>query len=114
MTRRGLTALSLAGLFGAATAWALHQQTSYVIASLACASNGRGLWLASGIAALVLLIAAFASWRMPHGRLAAESGDDVLRPRKLLTIISLLAALLFLFAIFLQVGAMFFLPACAG
>jgi hypothetical protein len=115
MKTRTLTALSGLGLFAAATAWAVHQQADYVFASLACNHGVVLMSCATALALIILAAAASAAIRVPRSGEAAErEPDDVLRPRKFLASMSLLAVLLFLFAVFLQASATLFLPSCTG
>ena len=108
--------LAGAGLFAGAAAWSLHQQSDYIIASWVCGGAGAKLWLAGAVALILLLGGAWLSWHALRS-LAADSdamNTDPLRPRHFLAMVSVLAAVLFLFAIFLQAGAALFLPGCIG
>jgi len=114
MTRRA-PAFRFAGaaLFAGAAAWALQQQVGYVAASWLC-GNDLGFVLALSVAALALLLGGgWLSWRVlvPH---PAPDQSDLWRPRHFLALVSLLAALLFLFTILMQAAAAFFLPGCVG
>lgn len=115
MRIRTLTALSALGLFVAAAAWALHQQIDYVFASLACRNGIPMMWVVTVLVILLVAAASAVAMRLPRDDTAGEPDpSDILRPRKFLNSISLLALLLFLFAIFLQAAATLFLPSCAG
>jgi hypothetical protein len=111
MKTRTLTALSSAGLFVAAAAWSLHQQADYILASLACANGNLTMSVVTALALLAMAGAGIATW-MVIRRDAARGEGEVQRPRRFLISVSLLALLLFLFAIFLQASAPLFLPSC--
>lgn len=115
MKTRTLTALSGAGLFAAAVAWALHQQVDYVFASLACKHGAAMMWCVTALA-LVLLAAgaAAALCALRSGEASDPETGEILRPRKFLASVSMLAVLLFSFAVFLQASATLFLPSCVG
>jgi hypothetical protein len=113
MRTRTLTALSAIGLFLAAGSWALHQQIDYMLASMACSGGKASMWVATLVAGIVLAVAAVTTLRLPRWRPGSQSGsDEIARPRQFLAAISLLAVLLFLFALFLQASATLFLPVC--
>jgi hypothetical protein len=104
-----------AGLFMGAGAWALHQQTSYIIASWRCGTAAGNLWIVSAAALFVLAASIWLSWGALRALVIDSSPNTVFRrPRRFLAVVGLLAALLFLFAIFLQASAALFLPGCAA
>jgi ABC-type nickel/cobalt efflux system permease component RcnA len=104
-----------AGLFAGAAAWAMHQQAGYIIAAWACGTATRNLWLVGAAALILLTMGAWLSWRALQS-LAIDHANNIdsLRPRTFLALIGLMAAPLFLFAVFLQAGAPLFLPGCIG
>jgi hypothetical protein len=107
--------LAGAGLFLGAGAWALHQQTSYIIASWLCGTAAGSLWIVSAAALLLLAVSIWLSWSALRAVVIDSSPSTVFRrPRHFLAVVGLLAALLFLFAVFLQASAALFLPGCAG
>ncbi len=101
-----------AGLFAGAFAWALHQQTGYILASMVCSKSSYAIWAVSALGVSLLLCGALISWRAMRQK---EDGpaDNVVRPRKFIASVGLMACLLFLFAILLQASALLFLPSCA-
>jgi hypothetical protein len=102
-----------AGLFAGAAAWAMHQQGGYIIAAWACGTATRNLWLVGAAALILLTVGAWLSWRaLQSSAIDHANNTDSLRPRTFLALIGLLAALLFLFAVFLQASATLFLPGC--
>jgi hypothetical protein len=110
-----LTALSALGLFVASASWALHQQIEYIFASLVCSHGKPLMWSVTVFLLALLAAAAVITLRLPRWEATAEHDpDDISRPRRFLASMSLLAVLLFLFAIFLQASAMLFLPNCVG
>ena len=105
--------VAAAGLFTGAAAWALQQQASYVLASIACASGQTALW-GVGALALLLLAAGFALSLFAYWRLRKDPRQDDGRPSRFLAQVGIMAAALFLFAIVLQIAAFFFLPVCVS
>jgi hypothetical protein len=112
MNRR-IASLAGAGLFAGVVAWALLQQAGIVMASWACQSAARGIWLSGAAALIVLLLGALASALALRAAPDDASGHAP-RPRHFLAIVALMGAALFLFAIALQVAAPLFLPGCIG
>jgi hypothetical protein len=116
--KAGASTISLAGaaLFAGAVAWTLQQQGAYVAVSWICGpAASRPVWLFTAAALATLAIGTWASWHTWRRSPAIGSEtSDVLRPRRFLGLVSLGAALLFLFAILLQAGAALFLPGCLG
>ncbi len=109
--------LAGAALFAGAAAWTLQQQAGYVAASWICGPAAKlPVWLLTLAAVGLLLAGGWLSWQALRPLLGdirvAES--DVWRPRRFLSLVALMAALLFLFAIILQAGAAIFLPGCIG
>jgi hypothetical protein len=117
MTGRAST-LSIAGaaLFASAAAWALQQQGGYIVVSWVCGpAASRPVWLLTAVALMLLAVGTWLSWRAMLFLAAGDNeASDLLRPRRLLALIGLMAALLFLFTILLQAVAAFFLPGCVG
>jgi hypothetical protein len=109
---RWAPSLAGAGLFAAAAAWALHQQAGVISASWNCANSAAMIWTSGGVAGLVLFVGAILSAVALRAIDNNPSGDG--RPRRLIALVGLMAAALFLFAIALQVCAAVFLPGCAG
>lgn len=117
--RERAVAFHLAGaaLFAGAAAWALQQQGGYVAASWACSSGAtRPIWILTALAAALLAVGGWFSWKVlrnvPRNGGALQS--DLWRPRHFLSLVALMAALLFLFTILLQAAAALFLPGCIG
>jgi len=109
--------LSGAALFAGAAAWTLQQQGGYVAASWMCGNLGKpAVWLFTLVALLVLVAGTWLSWRSLRPLLHDSRTDesDIWRPRRFLSLVSLLVALLFLFAVLMQAAAAFFLPGCVG
>ena len=118
MTDRA-TGIHMAGaaLFAGAAAWTLQQQGGYVAASWLCGNAGKpAVWLFTLAALLLLAAGAWLSWGalrpLLYDSRTAES--DIWRPRRFLSLVALLVALLFLFAVLMQAAAAFFLPGCVG
>jgi cytochrome b subunit of formate dehydrogenase len=109
--------LAGAGLFAGATAWALHQQTEYVIAAMVCNSGAiLPMWTISAAALLILVTGAILSW-LAIRSFAAEKqieAHDRFRARRFLASVAMMGALLFLFALVLQIAAVLYLPVCTG
>lgn len=101
-----------AGLFAGAFAWALHQQSGYVLASMVCSRRSFTIWAVSALAVVLLVCGALVSWRALRQNMGAED-VQLARPRRFMASIGLMACLLFLFAILLQASALLFLPSCA-
>jgi hypothetical protein len=112
MNRR-VASLAGAGLFAGVAAWGVHQEAGIVMASWACQSAARGIWLSGAAALIVLLLGALLSGLAWRAAPDDESGHAA-RPRHFLAIVALMGAALFLFAIGLQVAAPLFLPGCIG
>ena len=117
MIARSNGILASAALFAGAAAWALQQQGGYVAASWLCGDLGRpAVWLFTLLALLLLAVGSWISWGtlrpLLYDRRTEES--DISRPRRFLSLVALLVALLFLFAIAMQAAAAFFLPGCVG
>jgi hypothetical protein len=118
MKERAISAhLAGAALFAGVAAWALQQQGGYVAASWMCGNQGKPMvWLLT-VAALVLLAAgSWLSWHTLRPLLHDDRTEDsdISRPRRFLSLVALLAALLFLFAVLMQAAAAIFLPGCVG
>jgi hypothetical protein len=105
----GLTGIAL---FSGAAAWALHQQFSYIVASWICSDGATVMWTMTGLAVALLSVGGFLSLKALRDSLGFQL--DRTRPRHFLATVALLAAVLFLFAIFLQASAVLFLPGCTG
>jgi hypothetical protein len=109
--------LAGAALFAGAAAWALQQQAGYVAVSWVCGPAAAGpVWLLTAVAVLILALGGWGSWQGLQA-LLGDSGveaSDLLRPRRFLGAVALMAALLFLFTILLQAAAALFLPGCVG
>jgi hypothetical protein len=111
-----VTHIAGAGLFAGAAAWTLHQQGGYSIASWVCGGAAGPVWSVTILALVLVLGGGWFSWRALR-LLAADGGAFAgarQRPRHFLALIGVMAAFLFLFAIFLQAGAVLFLPGCTG
>ena len=117
MIARSSGILASAALFAGAAAWALQQQGGYVAASWLCGNLGRpAVWLFTLLAVALLVAGAWLSWATLRP-LLYDSGteeSDSGRPRRFLSLVSLMVALLFLFAVLMQGAAAFFLPGCVG
>jgi hypothetical protein len=106
-----------AALFAGAAAWTLQQQAGYVAVSWVCGSSATvPVWMLTALAIALLAIGGWVSWQALRPLLgnALVEGSDVLRPRRFLSVVALMAALLFFFTILLQAGAALFLPGCIG
>jgi hypothetical protein len=103
-----------AAMFTGAAAWALHQQANYVIAALVCGSGARAMWGVSALAIALLIAGGLLSWRALKKLAGASEGarQDSVRVRRFLANIAVPVALIFFFAILMQICAMLFLPAC--
>lgn len=108
--------LAGAALFAGAAAWTLQQQAGYVIASWACHYDILPIWALTAIAFLLLAVGGWASWQALRPLLSdiRVNDSDVGRPRRFISLVALMAGLLFLFAILMQAAAALFLPGCAG
>jgi hypothetical protein len=106
-----MRAFSAAALFAGALAWAVHQQTGYLIASWACERPAQAIWL-TGVVALLMLVGGAALSIIALRRLSG--GTEGNRPRRFLAQVSIMMALVFLFALALQAAAALFLPGCVG
>jgi hypothetical protein len=118
MTARTLgIRLAGAALFAGAAAWTLQQQAGYVAVSWVCGPAAAGpVWLLTAVAVLLLAVGGWVSWQGLRS-LIGDGGveaSDLLRPRRFLSLVALMAGLLFLFTILLQAGAALFLPGCVG
>ena len=100
--------LAAIALFAGAAAWALHQQTGYIVAAWACTNAPQGVWLSGAAAFALLAIGGGISWR------ALVRARSTSPARHFLASVALLAALVFAFALLLQIAAPFFLPGCVG
>ena len=108
--------LASAALFAGAAAWALQQQGGYVIASWACGYDIGSIWSLTLAALLIVGAGGWLSWRALQP-LLSDTGvrdSDLWRPRRFLSMVALMAAFLFLFAILMQAAAALFLPGCTG
>jgi hypothetical protein len=117
MARMSPVHWAAAALFAGAAAWTLQQQAGYVAASWICGEAASGpVWLLTGAALVLLVAGAWASWRALRLLFASDQTEDSdrLRPRRFLGLVSVMAALLFLFTILLQAAAAFYLPGCLG
>ena len=117
--RERAIAIHLAGaaLFAGAAAWALQQQGGYIVASWVCGQAAAlPLWLLSFAAFILLAGGGWLSWQAlrPFLNDIQVNDSDVWRPRRFLSLVALMAALLFLFTILMQAGAALFLPGCVG
>lgn len=107
--------LSSAGLFLAAIVWGAHQMLAYLVASWACNGATTALKLAAVAAVFGVLIGGWLTLRaMDALRATYQASAQSRRTRTFLAHISLMAVLLFLFAIVLQVAAVLFLPGCTA
>jgi hypothetical protein len=109
--------LAGAALFAGAAAWAVQQQAGYVAAAWVCGGGARlPIWLLTAFALILLMTGGWASWQALRGLLAdsGANGSDLWRPRHFLSLVALMAALLFLFTILMQASAALFLPGCIG
>jgi hypothetical protein len=109
--------LAGAALFAGAAAWALQQQAGYIAASWVCgAGAARPIWLLTLFSLILLLAGSLLSWRAIRPLLNGGhiKGSDFWRPRRFLSLVSLMAALLFLFTVLMQAAAVLFLPGCLG
>jgi hypothetical protein len=100
-----------AGFFLAPAAWALHQQTSYMLVPVSCGQRAMILLLVTAGAAILALLGgytAYTGWRA----LPEKAEDRHLRVRRFLAGLSLLFTAIFLFAILLQAAAMLILNSC--
>ena len=108
--------LASAALFAGAAAWTVQQQGGFIIASWMCHYDVGPIWLLTAIAFVLLLGGGWLSWQA-LGPLLSDvriDSSDVWRPRRFISLVALLTALLFLFAILMQAGAALFLPGCVG
>jgi hypothetical protein len=102
-----------AALFAGAAAWALQQQAGYVVSSWLCHYDAGPIWLVTAMALAILLAGSWLSWQVL--RLAGNSdSSDLWRPRRFLSLVGLMMAMLFLFPILLQAVAAAYLPGCVG
>jgi hypothetical protein len=112
---RALIALwrAAAGFFTAPAAWALHQQTAYMLVPFSCQGSAMRLPVLTAVAVGIALgggLTSYGAWRaMPN---AAGDGNEPLRVRRFMVGLSLLFTAMFLFAILLQGAAMFILNSC--
>jgi hypothetical protein len=115
-TRASNLSLAGAALFAGAAAWALQQQGGYIAVSWVCGpAASRPVWLLTAGALILLAVGTWLNWRALRPLLMVDSEtSDLKRPRRLLGLVGLMGALLFLFTILLQAGAAFFLPGCVG
>ena len=74
------------------------------------------IWLLTAIAFIVLASGGWLSWQGLRPILLDDGVDNsaVWRPRRFISLVALMAALLFLFAILMQAAAALFLPGCVG
>jgi hypothetical protein len=95
----------------------LHQQLQYVLAALLCGSRSNArLWIVCGVALAILAACGLLSF-IALRSFAAEkhsAGEDRFRARHFLAGIGIMGAVLFLFAVLLQLAALFYLPLCTG
>ena len=84
---------------------------SWVCASVACTNGQAALW-GVGALALLLLAAGFSLSLFAFHRSHEDLQQGGAHPRRFLAAISIMAAAIFLFAVALQIGALFFLPVC--
>lgn len=105
-----------AALFAGAAAWTLQQQGGYVIASWVCHYDIGPIWLLTAMAFALLIGGGWLSWQALRPLLSdvQVNESEVWRPRRFLSLVALMGALLFLFAILMQAGAALFLPGCVG
>jgi hypothetical protein len=101
-----------AGIFLGALAWAVHQQTGYILASMVCAERPYAIW-ATTLLALVIILGGASMSRCVLSKEQRVEASGQSPPRKLLAIVGMMASLLFLFTILLQASALLFLPSCA-
>jgi hypothetical protein len=100
-----------AGFFLAPVAWALHQQTSYMLVPVSCAERAMILPPVTVGAVILALLGgyiAYTGWRA----LPEKAEDRHLRVGRFLAGLSLLFTAMFLFAILLQAAAMLILNSC--
>jgi hypothetical protein len=100
-----------AGFFLAPMAWALHQQTSYMLVSVSCEQRAMILPVVTAGGIIITLLGGYISydlWRI----LPAAPEERHIRTRKFVAGLSLLFTAVFLFAILLQGAAMFILNSC--
>lgn len=114
MTTRSWASLAGIGLFTGVTAWALHQQAGYILASWACEKAAAGIWMVGAFAIVTLLAGAILSWRAWQSTNADGLHENAARPRRFLAMVALMASALFLFGLFLQMAGPLFLPGCVG
>jgi hypothetical protein len=112
-------AIHLAGtaLFAGAAAWALQQQGGYIVASWLCGNAATvPVWLLTFTAFVLLAGGGWLSWQALRPLLSdiRVNASDLWRPRRFLSLVALMAALLFLFTILMQAAAALFLPGCVG
>ena len=108
--------LASAALFAGAAAWTLQQQAGYVIASWSCRFDIAPIWALTAAAFVLLAVGGWLSWQALRPLVSdiRVNESDVWRPRRFISLVSLMAALLFLFAILMQAAAALFLPGCVG
>jgi hypothetical protein len=100
------------GIFAGAFAWALHQLANYLLAGHVC-TRTLNYTVAFTCGSLCLIIlGSLASWRALQGR-EGDGSDDKRRSQTFMASVGMMACLLFLFAIFLQAIAPFFIAGCA-
>jgi hypothetical protein len=102
------------GLFAAAFAWAMHQQTGIILASWVCSGAAHAIWLTTAVTGLLLLGGIILSGLGLSAARAGRLPEETARPRRFIAIVSLMAGALFLFALGLQAAAAIFLPGCVG
>jgi ABC-type nickel/cobalt efflux system permease component RcnA len=112
MSRTVALRLAAAALFASAAAWAIHQQAAYIASSWSCTHAPEYVWLSALPAFFLLTAGSWISWRALRTTQSEESGRP--QPRYFLAQVALLGALIFAFALALQVIAPLFLPGCVG
>lgn len=108
--------LAGAALFAGAAAWTLQQLEGFVIASWVCQYDLGPIWFLTSMAFIILIAGSWFSWQALRPLLSDVRVDnsDLWRPRRFMSLVALMGALLFLFAILMQAAAALFLPGCVG